>query len=74
MNLEEKLANINPNSFEKRSAELIRQWKDRVPQLSALKDFINHPVAQELANQAFEGYSSGIGPIWEIFLESIPSS
>ena len=52
MTLEEKLNQLNPGSFEHRSAEVIKAWKDRVPHLSAIKDYVQHPITQELADEA----------------------
>src|SRR5260221_11684947 len=54
MALLEELAKLNPNKYDKRSADLIRAWKDRVPHLDAIKDYVAHPVTQELAQTARE--------------------
>lgn len=47
MSLEEKLAKLNPTKYDRRSAADILAWKDRVPELAALADWLGHPVTQQ---------------------------
>lgn len=46
-NLESKLALLDPNKYDEPSRSLIKQWKERLPMLSARADFVKHPVAIE---------------------------
>ena len=50
-NLDSQLAKLNPNGYAKRDAELIREWKERVPKLVAQVDFLNHPITEELRQE-----------------------
>jgi hypothetical protein len=52
MDLHEKLGVLNPNKYEKRDADIVNGWKDRVIELTEQKDFKDHPVTRRLAQEA----------------------
>jgi hypothetical protein len=59
MEIQEKLAKLNPNKYDQRDSATIRNWKERIPELLMQEDFINHPGTKKLAEEA-RGRSAAI--------------
>lgn len=57
-NIDGKLAKLSPDRYAEPSRSIIKGWKDRVPKLIALQDWVGHPTTQEWLKMKQEAVQS----------------